>query len=133
MVEHHHNILCTFEHTRIIIKRSQIVKCKMALFKCLSHSKWWNKPTHRIIFVKTESYLSKPGFCTYPVLQVQRFTILSTSMPSILIFTRWFMNICDRLCEKGSYSLSNCTCLTIHNLTCEYGTNKKFGHFKLLT
>ena len=41
--------------------------------------------------------------------------------------------ICDRLCEKGSYSLSNCTCLTIHNLTCEYGTSTNFGHFTLLT
>ena len=41
--------------------------------------------------------------------------------------------ICDRLCEKGSYSLSNCMCLTIHNLTCEYGTSTKFGHFTLLT
>ena len=27
--------------------------------------------------------------------------------------------ICDPVCEKGSYSLSGCTCLVTHNLTCE--------------
>ena len=41
--------------------------------------------------------------------------------------------ICDRNCEKGSYSLSNCMHLTIHCEACEYGTNLKFGHLTLLT
>ena len=30
----------------------------------------------------------------------------------------WAHTICDWICEKGSYSLSNCMYLTIHNLTC---------------
>ena len=42
-------------------------------------------------------------------------------------------NNCDRICEKGSYSLSNWTHLTVRCVTCEYGTNLKFGHFTLLT
>ena len=39
--------------------------------------------------------------------------------------------ICDCICKKGSYSLSNCMHLTVHCLTCEYGTNLKFGHLTL--
>jgi len=31
----------------------------------------------------------------------------------------------DRICEKGSYSLSDCIYLTVHCWTCEYGTNLK--------
>ena len=41
--------------------------------------------------------------------------------------------ICDRIWEKGSYSLSNCIHLTVHCETCEYGTNLKFGHLTFLT
>jgi len=40
--------------------------------------------------------------------------------------------ICDRICEKRSYNLSYYMYLAIHNLTCEYGTNIKFGHQILL-
>ena len=32
----------------------------------------------------------------------------------------------NRICKKGSYSLSNCMHLTVHCDTCEYGTNLKF-------
>ena len=42
-------------------------------------------------------------------------------------------NICDRICEKRSYSLSNWMCLTIHCVTYKHGTNLKFGHLTLLT
>ena len=35
--------------------------------------------------------------------------------------------------KRGSYSLSNCTYLAIHNFTYECGTNLKFGHFAPLT
>ena len=43
------------------------------------------------------------------------------------------IHICDRICEKGSYSLSNCIYLAVHCVTCEYGTKLKFGHLTLLT
>ena len=33
----------------------------------------------------------------------------------------------------GSYSLSDCMHLTVHCLTCEYGTSLKLGHLTLLT
>jgi len=39
--------------------------------------------------------------------------------------------ICDRICEKGSYSLSDFMYLTIDNLTFEYGTNIKFGNYTI--
>ena len=42
-------------------------------------------------------------------------------------------HICDRICEKGSYSLSNWMHLIIHCVTCEYGTNLKFGNLTVLT
>ena len=42
-------------------------------------------------------------------------------------------NNCDWICEKGSYSLSNWMCLTIHCVTCKHGTNLKFGHLTHLT
>ena len=54
-------------------------------------------------------------------------------MPSLIYFYFDFQLICDRICEKGSYSLSNRMCLTVHCVTCEYGTNLKFGHLTLLT
>ena len=34
----------------------------------------------------------------------------------------WLGCKCDPICEKGSYSFSNCICLVIHNLTFEYGS-----------
>ena len=42
----------------------------------------------------------------------------------------YFMSdtICDPVCEKGSYSLSNCIYMVTHNLTGEYGTSLQFGH-----
>jgi len=36
----------------------------------------------------------------------------------------------DQICEKGSYSLSDCMHLTIHNLTCEYGTVGHIVHVR---
>ena len=39
----------------------------------------------------------------------------------------------DRICEKGSCSLSNCMHLTVHCETCEYDTSLKFGYPTLLT
>jgi len=41
--------------------------------------------------------------------------------------------ICDQICEKGSYSLSNWMYLTVHCVTFEYDTNLTFGHLTLLT
>ena len=41
--------------------------------------------------------------------------------------------ICDPVCEKGSYSLSNCIYMVTHNLTGEYGTSLQFGHSTTLT
>jgi len=35
-------------------------------------------------------------------------------------------NICDPVCEKGSYSLFNCTHLTAHTFTCEFGITLQF-------
>ena len=40
---------------------------------------------------------------------------------------------CDPVCEKGSYSLSNCIYMVTHNLTGEYGTSLQFGHSSTLT
>ena len=40
---------------------------------------------------------------------------------------------CDPVCEKGSYSLSNCIYMVTHNLTGEYGTSLQFGHSTTLT
>ena len=38
------------------------------------------------------------------------------------------LNICDPVCEKGSYSLFNCMYLATCNLTCECGgITLKFG------
>jgi len=42
-------------------------------------------------------------------------------------------HICDQICEKGSYSLFNWMHLTVHCVTCEHGTNLKFGDCTLLT
>jgi len=42
-------------------------------------------------------------------------------------------HICDRICKKRSYSLSNRMHLTVHCETCDYGTDLKFGHLTLLT
>jgi len=36
-------------------------------------------------------------------------------------------NKSDPVCKNGSYSLSNCTCLVTHNVTCEYGISLQFG------
>ena len=41
--------------------------------------------------------------------------------------------ICDPVCEKGSYSLSNCIYMVTHNLTGEYSTSLQFGHSTTLT
>ena len=38
-----------------------------------------------------------------------------------------------KLCEKGSYSLSNWMHLTVRCVTLEYGTSLKFSHLTLLT
>ena len=39
----------------------------------------------------------------------------------------------DRICEKGSYSLSKYMYFSIHKLICVDGTNLKFGRLTLLT
>ena len=40
---------------------------------------------------------------------------------------------CDHICEKGSYSLSDCMNLSTHNFHCDKGTILKFSHRILLT
>ena len=50
-----------------------------------------------------------------------------------VLYTYVIVYICDPVCEKGSYSLSNCIYMVTHNLTGEYGTSLKFGHSTTLT
>ena len=49
------------------------------------------------------------------------------------IYIYIYIYICDPVCEKGSYSLSNCIYMVTHNLTGEYGTSLQFGHSTTLT
>ena len=66
-------------------------------------------------------YAAKQNLCTECVSTQNLFFILNAQI------------ICDQISEKGSYSLSNCMHLTVCCVTCEYGTNLKFGHLTLLT
>ena len=54
-------------------------------------------------------------------------------MVEIFRFTNNRKNNRDPVCEKGSYSLSDCTCLVTHNLTCEYGISLQFGAYTPIT
>ena len=66
---------------------------------------------------------------------VSYYGVQRCQITEVVFYTKVLVNdICDRVCRKWSYSLSNCMYLTIHNLTCVYGTSPTFaGHFTLLT
>ena len=79
----------------------------------------------KIVAWTVESNSDKTTYLTVPNIIFERCEFIENASP--------LLEICDPVCEKGSYSLSNCIYMVTHNLTVEYGTSLQFGHSTTLT
>ena len=111
-----------------------VYKIKHGQATLLQHKMKWLSAV-LIYFTSQFSYnLSKQCLSTLFVLSGNLFhSVRLKQTNGMLVKINAKVNDCDQICEKRSYNLSHCTYLAIHNFTCEYGTNLKFGHFTLLT